>query len=32
MKKCSESEYVRPDMGAEQERVRAYRKALKEAR
>ena len=31
MKKFSEIEYVRPDMEAEQEKVRAYTKALKEA-
>ena len=28
MKKFSEIEYVRPDMEAEQEKVRAYTKAL----
>ena len=32
MKKFSEIEYVRPDMEAEQEKVRAYTKALKEAK
>lgn len=32
MKKFSEIEYVRPDMEAEQEKVRAYTKALKEDR
>ena len=32
MKKFSEIEYVRPDMEAEREEVRAYTKALKEAK
>ena len=32
MKKFSEIEYVRPDMEAEREKVRAYTKALKEAK